>query len=215
MMYTALYQYLISHQQLSVPGTGTFLLERKPAKHVFSNKRINPPVYSFALQPTESTSSKKFFNWLANTLHISDQDAALRFNDFVIDVKNQINNGGVIDWNGVGVLSKGLAGEIKFRPAETELIFEEPVAAEKVIRQNAEHMVRVGEDNKTSAEMVEMLNQPDEKKMYWWAYALSLALLSIIFLGWYFSEYGVDVSSTDNKAITTPMEAGPSYKVVP
>ena len=214
-MYAELYQYLLSHKQLTVPGIGTFLLERKPAENIFSNKRINPPVYSIALQSADNTPSENFFNWLANTLHISDQDAALRFNDFAAGVKNQINNGGVINWNAVGILSKGLAGEIKFRPAETELVFEKSVIAEKIIRQNAEHMVRVGEDNKTSAEMVEMLNQPDEKKMYWWAYALSLALLSIIFLGWYFSEYGVDVSSTANKAITTPMEAGPSYKVVP
>ena len=74
-----------------------------------------------------------------------------------------------------------MAGEIKFKP-EKEMILEKPVTAEKIIRLNAEHMVRVGEDNKTSAEMVELLNQTQEKKSFWWAYALSLALLCIIFI---------------------------------
>ncbi|MEO7394605.1 MAG: hypothetical protein ABIU11_06645 [Chitinophagaceae bacterium] len=215
MMYAELYQYLISYQQLPVPGIGTFLWERKPAVNDFFNKRINPPTYSIFLQPSSGTPSKFFFNWLANTLHISEQEAVVQFNDFANDIKNTISNGGIIDWNNVGLLSKGLAGEIKFIPAETEMVFEKPVIAEKVIRQNAQHMIRVGEDNKTSAEMVEMLNYSDEKKSYWWVYALSLVLLGLVFLGWYFSQYGLDVSSTGNNATLTPLEAGRSYKVVP
>ena len=215
MMYAELYQYLISHNKLAVPGIGTFLVDRKPAGNDFFSKRINPPVYSISLHPVANTPSTNFFSWLGNTLHISDQDAVLQFDNFIADVKQQISNGGVIEWNGVGVLSKSLAGEIKFKPFETKLIFEKPVTAEKILRQNAEHMVRVGEDNKTSAQMVEMLKQPDEKKSFWWAYALSLALLGFVFLGWYFSEHGLDISSTANTAALTPLEAGSSYKLIP
>jgi hypothetical protein len=46
--------------------------------------------------------------------------------------------------------------------------------------------------------MEEMLSQPDEKRSYWWAGALVLGLLSVLFLGWYFSEYGVDTGATAN-----------------
>ena len=215
MMYAELYQYLISHNKLPVPGIGTFLVDRKPAANDFFSKRINPPVYSMSLHPVANTPSISFFNWLGNALHISDQDAVLHFNNFIVDVKQQISNGGIIDWNGVGVLSKSLAGEIKFKPAEPKPGFQKPVVAEKIIRQNAEHMVRVGEDNKTSAQMVEMLKQPDEKKSFWWAYALSLALLAFVFLGWYFSEHGLDISSTANTETITPLEAGSSYKLMP
>lgn len=214
MMYKELFQYLVFHKQLSVPGIGTFLLERKPAINDFFNKRINPPAHTFAFQTTTAAPSKKFFSWLSATLHISDQDAVLRFNNFAVDIKQQISDGGIIDWKGVGVLSKGLADEIKFKP-EKEIILEKPVTAEKIIRQNAEHMVRVGEDNKTSVEMAEMLNQPEEKKSFWWAYALSLALLSIIFIGWYISEHGLGVSATANiKGIVT-QETGPTYTLLP
>lgn len=214
MMYTELFQYLLFHKQLSVPGIGTFLLERKPAANDFFNKRINPPAYIFALQPTGNPPSKKFFNWLSATLHISDQDAVLQFDNFAVNIKQQISKGGIIDWKGVGVLSKGLAGEIKFKP-EKEMIFEKPVTAEKIIRLNAEHMIRVGEDNKTSAEMVELLSQTEEKKSFWWAYALSLAVLSIIFIGWYVSGHGLGVSATANiKGIVT-QESGSTYKSLP
>lgn len=214
MMYTELFQYLLFHKELSVPGIGTFFLERKPAANDFFNKRINPPAYIFALQPTSNLPPKKFFNWLSVALHISYQDAVLQFDNFAVNIKQQISKGGIIDWKGVGVLSKGLAGEIKFKP-EKEMILEKPVTAEKIIRLNAEHMVRVGEDNKTSAEMVELLNQTQEKKSFWWAYALSLALLCIIFIGWYVAGHGSGVSATANIKGIVPQESVPTYKSLP
>jgi hypothetical protein len=76
-------------------------------------------------------------------------------------------------------------------------------------------MVRVGEDERTSTQMTEMLNQPDEKKSYWWAYALAIALLAIMFIGWYVSEHGVDISSAANGQKLVPQEARDTYKILP
>jgi nucleoid DNA-binding protein len=215
MMYEELYQYLIQHKSLVMPGIGTFSLERKPAEIDFLNKRMNPPSYTVALQPTVVQASKNFFDWLANALHIPGSDADNKFNDFVVDVKNRISAGDIINWNGVGTLSKGLRGEVKFIPSVTDFVLERPVVAEKVIREKSEHMVRVGEDERTSTQMTEMLNQPDEKKSYWWAYALAIALLAIMFIGWYVSEHGVDISSTANSQKLVPQEAGTTYQTLP
>lgn len=213
-MYEALYQYFIQHRKLAFPGVGTFLLERKPALSDFVNKRINPPFYSVTLQASADPPSFNFFKWLAEALHISDHDAIIRFNDFVFDFKKQINDGSTIEWNGIGTISKSLSGEMKFAPA-TEPGNEKPVAAEKLIREKSEHMVRVGEDQKTSAEMTEMLNIPDVKKSRWWIAALLAGLLALLFMGWYISEHGVDVSSTANSMKLVPMEAGVPYQILP
>ncbi len=130
-------------------------------------------------------------------------------------MKKQISEGAVINWNGVGTLNKGFAGDIKFTPVTTSMVFEGPIAAEKVIREKSEHMIRVGEDEKTSAEMTEMLSQKEEKKSYWWAYALAVALMAIVFIGWYLSENGVDISSTANTGKLAPLEAGTTHQVLP
>jgi hypothetical protein len=42
-MYAELYQYLLLHNKLPVPGIGTFLLEKSAAQGDFANKRINAP----------------------------------------------------------------------------------------------------------------------------------------------------------------------------
>jgi hypothetical protein len=213
-MYTELYQYLLLNKQLAVPGIGTFLLERKPAESDFFNKKINPPFFSISLQFPAKTPSEKFYQWLSGSLGISQSTAIDVFNDFAMDIKSKINNGEIIDWNGVGTLSKGLAGEIKFKSSVDKLVDENSVIAEKVIREKAEHMVRVGEDQKTSAEMVEMLNHPVEKKSYWWAYALTLALLSIIFISLYLSKHGVNVAATANGKTIVPEQVGATYKIL-
>ena len=46
--------------------------------------------------------------------------------------------------------------------------------------------------------MMEILNQPEEKRSYWGAYASVLVLMAILFIGWYFSEHGLEASSTAN-----------------
>lgn len=213
-MYPELYQYLLLHKQLPVPGIGTFLLERTPARIDFPNKLMYPPLYAFNFQESISSPSKSFFHWLGRALHITDRDAVIRFNDFAFEMKKQIAEGDLISWNGVGTMKKGLAGEIKFIPAEPAFT-EQPVPAAKVLREKAEHTVRVGEEEKTSVEMVEMLALPGEKRSFWWAYALVAGLLATLFIGWYLSKNGVDTGSTANTKKLVPVESASTYKVLP
>jgi hypothetical protein len=213
-LYAQLYQYLLQHQQVHVPGIGTFLLERVPARSDFPNKMLYPPTYTVVLQADEKTPSRRFFQWLGSMLNIADRDAILRFNDFVFGLKNQIADGATIQWNGVGTLSKGLGGDIKFIPFIPET-GQQPVSAEKVIRENAEHTVRVGEDERTSVQMIEMLNKTEKKRSPWWTWALIIAFLATIFIGWYFSEHGLEVSSISNRMKLSPLNGSPSYNTIP
>lgn len=198
-MYRELEQYLILYKKLSVPGIGTFQVERTPAEADFASKLINPPTYTIALHHGNNAPSTRLFNWLAEVMNISERDAVIRFNDFAFELKNKILNGDRFDWNGVGILSKGLAGEIRFEPEWKKQAAGEPVAAVKVLREKAEHTVRVGEDEKTSAQMIELLHPATEPKTYWWVIALVLLLISFIFIAYYFSANGLTPSSAGNR----------------
>lgn len=214
MMFVELYRYFITHKQLAMPGIGTFQLERKPASVDFPNKLINAPSFSIALHHGSTMPGKHFFAWLGHALKLGDRDAVIRFNDFAFELRRRIQNGDHINWQGMGKLSLGLAGEIRFEPALKDAVLEAPVKAEKVIRDKAEHTVRVGEDEKTSAEMIEMLGQPTAKKNYWWAAALVIGILATMFLGWYFSANGVKMSSTGNRQIISTKEPDKTYKTL-
>ena len=214
-MYGELYQYLILHKQLNIPGIGTFLLERKPANIDFINKIADPPVYTIALHHGNTAPSKNVFSWLASTLDISEQDAFNQFNDFALDIKNKVLSGDKLQWNGIGSLSKGMAGEIRFDTLLKDIKTGEPVPAIKVIRENAQHSVRVGEQQKTSSEMIEMLAPGEEKKTYWWAIALITGIIAFIFIAIYFSSNGLTPSSAANQQKLTPQKETGTYKLAP
>ncbi len=214
-MYGELYQYLILHKQLNMPGIGTFLLERKPANIDFVNKIAEPPAYTVALHHGNVSPSKNVFSWLATTLDISDLDAIKRFNEFVVDIKNKVVAGDKFYWDGVGVFSKGMAGEIRFEATLKDMKAGTAIPAVKVIRENAEHTVRVGEQQKTSSEMMELLAPAGKKGLQWWGIALIVGLLAFIIIGLYFSSRGVSTSSAGNQQKVNPQKTQPTYQQVP
>ena len=214
-MYGELYQYLILHKQLNIPGIGIFQLERKPADIDFVSKVVNPPAYSIALHHSNASPSQRIFSWLSDIQNIPERDALSRFNDFAFELRNKIMSGEKLQWDGIGTLSKGLAGEIRFEAALKGMTLGTPVTANKVIRENAEHTVRVGENHKTSTEMMEYLNPADGKRSYWWAAALIIGLLAFVFIAWFFSTKGLNTSSAGNQQKLVPKNEAVTYQTSP
>ena len=213
-MYNELYQYLILHRELQLPGIGTFILERKPAEIDFANKQVLSPSYTVALHHSNATGSRKLFQWLASSFRIGESEAVVRVNDFAFEMKNTILAGNRLEWHGIGALSKGLAGEIRFEPAPVKN-YSGPLPAIKVLRENAAHVVRVGEQERTSAEMIELL-QPSEKRTNWaWVVIVILLISSVIFIGYYFSEHGVSPMSTGNGTRIQPATSGDNHRNIP
>lgn len=212
-MYKELFQFLLLHKELPVPGIGTFLLERDSASIDFPNKQITAPAYLVTFKQSAEAPGKNFFNKLSGLLHQSNRDTVMKFNDFVFELRKQVMDNAVVDWKGIGILQKSLAGDIRLVP-HANLTLQSPVTAEKVIREKADHMVRVGEEERTAAEMTEMLNQQEERKSYWWVYAMIAGILSVIFIGWHLSEKGVDINATGNGAKLLPLENTATYKTL-
>ncbi len=214
-MYGELHQYLILHKQLNVPGIGTFRVERKPADLDVAGKLIHPPAYTIALHHSNATPSNKIFSWLATELNISEYDALAQFNDFAFDIRNKIMAGDRLLWNGIGTLSKGMAGEIRFDASLKGVSIGEPVAAHKVLRDDAEHRIMVGEQEKTSTEMLEWLSPIEKKRSYWWVISLLVGLLLVVFITWHFYSKGLFTSSAANQQKLTPQKEAPTYKPAP
>lgn len=203
-VYRELFEYLLLHKQLNLPGIGTFSAERKPADIDFASKQVIAPSYSFTLHKDyNSTPSKRLFSWLASTLNISELDSVIRFNNFVFDLRDKLAAGNKLEWKHLGVLSKGLSGEIIFEPGEITEI-ESPVPAVKVLREKADHTVMVGEYERTSEEMRDALSHVKEKRSYWKVAALVIAVIAIAFIGYYFSTHGMNTSSAGNQHQIAP-----------
>ncbi|HPG12711.1 MAG TPA: hypothetical protein PLU37_14355 [Chitinophagaceae bacterium] len=215
-MFTELYEFLLLSKELSVPGIGSFALQQQPAELVFADKKINPPSYSvsFEAQPSPPINTA-LYSWLGRRLGCSDREAVIRFNDFSFDLRKQILGGAIVDWDGIGKLSKALGGEIKFTPLAEYPNPYEPISAEKVIRENAVHEVRVGEDIRMVETSPEEAEVKEKKRSAWYVAALIILLLAVMYIGWYLSENGVSVNATSNKSKAVPMQSHQTYVTIP
>jgi hypothetical protein len=214
MMFETLYFFLLRHKQISLPEIGVVSLEIHSAKIKFIDRQVLPPVLSFGFSPVTKPVGNRIFSWLSHHLAITHEEAKDRFAGFISDLKKQLQEGKEIIWRGVGKFSKGLMNEVVFEPEKKLLAFQEPVVAEKVIRENVKHVVVVGEREKTGSDISEIMAEQEETIVTtnnWWIWPVALIVLSLIFLAWYFSENGIRASSSSNTEKSVPKEPPPGF----
>ena len=183
-------RYLSFRKQLSLQDIGTISVEQLPARLDFPNRLLHAPQsllhFSSPAQPDE-----EFEHWLSEELHISHTAVKEQQQILLANFQHGLSEKNAVEWKGIGAFTKDENKILHFTSAfETEV--SEPMKAEKVIRKNAEHLVRVGEDEKTNTEMEELLFG-DQKKTYksFWFIALALLLIGIVAI-WYHQSTNTD-----------------------
>lgn len=200
-MQDTLYEFLIINKKLSLPGIGTISLRQNSSQLDFTDKQLSSPSFYFVLDHENDTPSKKTFDWLSLSRGISEWDAIRSVNDFSFSLKNSISRVGEATWDGVGVLKRDKTGNLTLDPHKITLQTEQPVHAEKVIREKFEHTVLVGEREKSSVEMAEYFASETPGKNYAWVIAVVVTILAVMFIGWYFSDKGFSPSSAGNNSV--------------
>lgn len=200
-MQDTLYEFLILNKKLALPGIGTIRLKQNSSRLDFTNRQLNSPSFYFVLDHENDTPSKKIFDWLSSSKGISEWDAIKSVNDFSFSLKNSISQTGEAAWEGVGVLKRDKTGNLKLDPYTIALQTEQPIHADKVIREKFEHTVLVGEREKSSVEMAEYFAVDAPKRNYAWIIAVVLTILAVMFIGWYFSVKGFNPSTAGNNSV--------------
>ena len=101
----------------------------------------------------------------------------------------------------MGELKKDVEGNIAFESKLETPFFWEPVPAKQVIRPDAQHVILVGDRERTNVEMNEWLQQPFilTKKKSWWIYALILSILALGVLLFHFVNNGWRLDALRNQ----------------
>jgi len=185
-MYRALQKFLALYNHLSVPGIGNFSVETIPAHVDFTNRSISSSHKKISFNNDKLPPEKKFYNFIARELDIDEVQAIVKFTDFTDDLQHKLTLNNSIDLKGIGTLTKQSAQVLTFQSIEIPEYFP-PLTAERIIRKNTAHTVRVGEDEKTSDEMIGVLQQSKTiKKDRWWVAATILAVIGIAAIVYYY-----------------------------
>ena len=189
-MYASVGKYFAQHHHLTLPGIGNFSVETKPARIDLAAHSITSAQKKIAFTKDRQPPQKKFYDFLVDELNIDEVQAISVFTDFTSQLQNELNKKNNIYFKGIGTLTKQTSNVILFQPDEISGYFPE-LLAERIIRKNITHTVRVGEQEKTSEEMQAALNQPKTiKKERWWVAASILAGIGAAAIVFYYRTHG-------------------------
>ncbi|MFZ1799186.1 MAG: hypothetical protein WAU24_04925 [Chitinophagaceae bacterium] len=202
-MHEILIRYLGKHKNFNLPGIGRFELVSEMASLDFVNKTIYPPKQQIVFHPEKKVNSgalaqpvknetqaflndnkNNFPGFLSRHLNMPESSALSEFEQYAGFVRSTLEKNGVYELNGIGSLQQNEKGIYLDNAFSTEKFYE-PLHAEQVIRENATHSVRVGEEEKTSEQMKEFLHR-DIKKDNWWIAAVILAVAGIAAIAYYY-----------------------------
>ena len=191
-MFQVLNAYLFQHRSISIPGLGTIYLETMSANVDVADRRMLPPAYRFRFDKYFDAPDKEFFSYIASQRNILDYEAIKWYNEFSFELRNRIRAEDQVTWDGVGILKKDGSGSVVFESTGGNTLFMVPTPAIRVNRQDAQHVLLVGDQERTNVEMNEWLQEEgaSRKKGSWWIIALVLGLIALAILGWHFYSNG-------------------------
>ncbi len=193
-MFQLLYKYLILNKKAIVPGLGVFSIDRKPAKLDFANKVFLSPTSEINFKAQTSDDDRGMYTFISQLQKIDELEAAGRYNDFANKLKENLEENSSAELPGIGVLSKNAEGQLFFKATVQLNDYFPPANADRVLRENTEHPILVGDRNRTNKQMKELLVDEPEMRSHvkdpWWIFAIALGIIGIAAIVYYYLHNG-------------------------
>jgi hypothetical protein len=184
-MYATIQKFFALYHHLSLPGIGSFSVEATPANIDFTNRSITPAGKKIIFNNNNQAAEKKLFGFISHELKIDASQAEQKFTSFTRQLQENLDARQTISLAGIGTLLKQAPDNFNFQPEALPSFYPELIA-ERVIRKNVAHTIRVGEEEKTSEEMQAVLNKPAASKDKWWIAAIILAVVGVAAIAAYY-----------------------------
>ena len=209
-MQDAITAYLIQAKECSLPGIGQFKIESHNASTDVANKSILPPYNEIVFQShRDQEADFGLIKYLSEKLNIDKEEAKKKLKLFCISTSNHISRGETVVFPSLGSLQKDDKGTTYFTP-NNNLNLLEPVIAERVIHENANHAVLVGDKETTSDKSVDYLIKKTPPEKQWWK--IAALILFIIGLSIILFQFYNNGPLTGNQAPVIPNNTSPTYK---
>ena len=205
-------RFLSTHKRVSLKGIGSFSVEHLPARLDFPNRLLHAPetILHFTAEAEDDT---VFEQWLVQELRQSSDEIKTLRQNFTEEFKRILTSKNEVEFAGLGRFEKDGNQLIHFTSA-FETIVGMPVVAEKIIRKNTQHSIRVGEEEKTNVEMEELLLRKHRKPLnLWWLIAIALFVSALVAILLFATNHSQQWSKQGNEQKMTPKETPPLYKM--
>ena len=177
-VFPLLTQYLFLYKKVCIPHVGMFEIIQEPPQLNVADKIFTPPGFKtkYAGEDFVPEHQFDFFSAAANEKENIKQELF----SFGERLRNKIQQSPFY-WKGLGTLRYHF-NEIIFEAEEIKLISFQNIPAQKVLRENVQHHLLVGDRELSSREVTEALNQVKQKTPWFIIVGWMILLLAIIFI---------------------------------
>lgn len=179
---SVLTKYLLQYKRLCIPHIGTFVIVQQSPEFNVVEKTIHPPSYLLQLSKNESLSEHQL-NYLAQFAQADIGKTWEELHEFGKKLRSRIQQNSFI-WNGIGII-KIDSGKVFIDKELITVAGLETLKAHKLLRENVQHNMLVGDQEMTSKQVIDSLHKPDQKKsaveLIGWI-ALLIAVVTIFIL---------------------------------
>jgi hypothetical protein len=179
-----LYRYFSLSGSVSIPGLGALSMVRIPAVIDFSTRQFFPPFQVLKFKTSNSDSTPEQSNYIARLSGMNKEHVDNELKMLGEELKTRLMAERKLEWMDVGSFSVSDEGEIGFVPKTLATEFFTPVHYVHVLRPNAEHTIKVGEDEKTNTDMEVFFEdqRANEGKNKWKKAALAMVFIAALLL---------------------------------
>ena len=206
--------YLLTFHRLPMPGIGTLLLKRQPARLQILEKQIEAGGYMIEWTG-EADQDNHIVRWLAGQMNISLEASAELFQTYINQLTQILQLENKIQWGSWGSLEKKEEGQMFFNGSVIRVIGHASVPAEKVVRKKSDHSVLVGDQTFSADDMQEKLQKSFVKVRHHWIIItvalLGMAVLTMIYL---FAADRNFIHSHQQQPNIKVRAAEPAYKIL-
>jgi hypothetical protein len=175
-MYNLIAPSFFQKKNCKLPGIGYLALLTHPAETDFLHTQIKSPYQEIIF--SQEQSDDKIFNEFSAISEI---------------MKRKLDAESLLELDGIGTFTKDENGSIQFKALPLPAIFYPPVAAQRVIHQDTEHSILVGDRETTNVVMTEYYSEDETTvKDLWWVWAIVLGVIGIGVLSFYLYTNGLD-----------------------
>lgn len=207
-MLQLLTRYFFKHKIVSIPHLGTLVLKEQPASLEIAEKIIHPPGYTITLNQSNSADDHQL-KYLSGNLGYEYSVVQNNLSEFGKNIAGSLHTEDFF-WRGIGKF-RSIDGSIIFEPTSGSHLLQ-PVSAQKVIRENVQHKVLVGDSTITSHQIDNAGYYKKKKRSvrllpYW-----IILLLGILFILFHFYKEGFNTTSAGYKSTVAPKIPAPTYQ---
>lgn len=205
--------FIIQSKECRLRDLGKFKVVTTSAVVDVANKQIIPPALEIEFTSREEKISDGLLKYISEKENIPVSVASDNVKRWCAEAKNKLRKGEEILFEPLGVLKKGASGNEFVRTRDAVVRFFEPVIAERVIHENSDHDMLVGDRQTTSSVMNDYYHpeEPAGKKNSWKIRAILLLVIGFLLLLLHFYGNPFSVKTIGNQQQVIPATAPNTY----